>query len=144
MYGSPTFNEMVRGNSMDNTTPNIYKLCNRLTNHIYTFGGTPTTLQKVSIEMSLPESNVVNLSVELYASGLLFLAAMDDLRRGGLLKKGFTSDDISAANAFRADLVEKLAELSTGRADKRTASFYRRDIVPLVGTTAKSQLLYRE
>jgi hypothetical protein len=139
MYGSPTFNDMNRGDGMESTVSRITHMYKRLDSHIRLLGCEPKLLKDTLNEMKLPDKSDVNICFELNAAGLLFLAAMKDLADKNLLTSGFNDEDIVSANEFRSSIVEKLNSIST--TDKRTLYFYDRDLVPLIGNTVKTQLL---
>lgn len=140
MYDSPTYTSLI-GRASEFTTLQINVFCERLYQFLYRSSGSPMFVKQVLQEMTLPEENVVNINLGTYAQQILFLSAMEDLRRDGLLSSAVLPEDIRAANTFRSSLIQKIDDFNTMNMSMRDIRFFRRDIQPLLGTTLKRQLL---
>lgn len=140
MYDSPVFMSIYDKLS-DFTTEQIQVFCKRLCKFVYQSSGVPTCVEQVLQEMVLPESNVVNVSLEIYAQQILFLAAIEDLRRDDLLNKTLGPEDIHAADKFRESLLTQVYEFRSMTMSMYGIAFYKRDIEPLLGATVRTQLL---
>jgi len=140
MYDSPTCMSMaVKSN--DCTTLQIRVFCERLYGFIYGASGKPLFVKRVFQEMVLPENNDINVSLGIHAQHILFLAAIEDLRRDNVLHRSVLPEDIHAANTFRSSLIEKIHDFDKLNMSMREIRFYRRDIAPLLGVTLRTQLL---
>lgn len=140
MYDSPVFMSLYEKIS-EFTTEQIQVFCERLCEFVYQSSGEPTYVTQALQEMVLPEPSVVNVSLEIYAQQILFLAAIEDLRRDGLLNKTLGPEDIHAADTFRESLLTQVYEFRSMTMSMYDILFYKRDIEPLLGATVRTQLL---
>lgn len=140
MYDSPTYVSMA-GKSSEFTTLQVRTFCEKLSGFIYGSYGTPTIVRQVLNEMRLPEPNIINTSMCINAQEILFLSAIEDLRRDGLVDKVLCPEDIHAADKFRESLLKQIYEFRTMKMTMREMIFYRRDIDPLIGFTVIAKLL---
>lgn len=137
MYGSPTFNAMVTSSSREKTTtPQIMSFYVDVLKRLEATGSTSYVTEEVFRSMQLPPSNVVNVCLGIYAQGLLFLAMMADANF-----ERFLPEDVRAVRDFQKNLSNKIQTATDGTMDARELSFYKRDVVPLLGHTSRQLLL---
>ena len=143
MYDSPIFVSLSSPKPSELTTLQVNVFYERVSSLIASVSGRNTLTKQVLQEMVLPEKNAVNVSLGIYAKQILFLVALEDLRRDGLLERVVDAEDIHAVNTFRTSLIDTMNSFYECEMDRRESVYYRRDIMPLIGRTIKMLLLGR-
>ena len=141
MYDSPTFVSLCASKSSEFARLQIHVFYENVKSFIAGVSGRNSVLEQTFREMTLPDKNVVNIGLSMYAQQILFLSAIEDLRRDGLLNRTVCSEDIHAVNTFRQSLTDMVKLFYSCDMDRRDSIYYRRDILPLIGCTVKTQLL---
>lgn len=142
MYGSPTYItfDINASKVSDFTSRRIKEFYIQMVDYLHSFYSTPTCLHNTFQEMRLPKSNIINVGIGCYAQSMLFLAAIEDLTRNGMVDKGLTPKDIEVANEFRSSLRRKIEDYWNGKYIDRLR-YIERDILPLLGKTLKTTVL---
>jgi hypothetical protein len=143
MYDSPTFVSLSSPKPSDLTTLQVKVFYERASSFIACTSCRNILLKQTLQEMVLPEKNIVNTSLGIYAKQILFVATIEDLRRDGLLERVVNAEDIHAVNTFKTTLVNMMNSFNDCTMDRRESVYYRRDIMPLIGNTVKMLLLGR-